>query len=249
MSMDADHFQREIDSYKNMPAAEKARIRCVIGHMPYGLHEWTPGSAVYLAFVRDPVERALSQYHYIRGNPVLQRQIGLPEDSTCSLEAFLEAEKRMGMCNLQVRFLTGAGNMLDRFLPPYPPLPEDALEKALGNLRDEYAVVGVAKRFDESVVVMKMRLGWRHAHYTRRNVSRKRAARCEFPPELITRISEENALDAALCDAARKRLDRQIRELGDRFAPELRRMRRASRSRQLARDAVFALPRRLRRDT
>ncbi len=243
MSMDANRFQASIDAYRDLAPDAKRNVRCVIGHMPYGLHRWAPVDPVYLAFVREPVERALSQYDYLRKNPLLRDQLNLPSSATTSLESFLAAEQDMHMCNLQVRLLGGIGSILDRFMPPYEAMPGDALDNALTNLKLNFGVVGLADRFDESLMLMKTLYGWRRIRYVARNVSRSRPARTDFSHRVIARIEEDNAADIALYHAARDLFDRRLKERGSAFAREVERFKKQNRRYQIAEKLVFGGPR------
>jgi hypothetical protein len=55
--------------------------------------------------------------------------------------------------NEQVRRIAGVP-------PEKGPCTEATLEKALEHLRTDFAVSGLTERFDESLILMKRRLGW-----------------------------------------------------------------------------------------
>ena len=243
MSTDADRFQASIHAYRDLAPDARQKIRCVLGHMPYGLHRWAPADCVYVAFVREPVERALSLYFYLKKDPLLREQLKLPPSAATSLESFLDAEKDFGLCNLQVRFLGGIGSILDRLMPPYESMPEDALDTALTNLNRNYSVVGLSDRFDASLVLMQSLFGWRRIRYAARNVSKGRPARSDFSPGVIARIEEDNAADMALFGAARSLLDRRLEAQGADFAREVDRFKRRNRRYQIAEKLVFGGPR------
>ena len=52
---------------RNMTAEEKRELRMISGHFVYGMHERFPQRPLYLAAVRDPIERAVSYFRFVRG--------------------------------------------------------------------------------------------------------------------------------------------------------------------------------------
>ena len=49
-----------------LPLEQRARFRLVMGHFQYGIHEFLPQEYTYVTIVRDPVERVISHYNYLR---------------------------------------------------------------------------------------------------------------------------------------------------------------------------------------
>jgi len=234
-------FQDAIDRYKAAAPADRAAIRCVMGHMPFGLHRWAPGGFRYVTFVRDPVERVLSSYEYIRKHTVLKQEIGLPPEAELSMDQYLDFEAAQGLNNLQVRAISGVGDVIDHVLPPFAPLPPDALTVALDNIERYFPVVGLVERFDESLLLMRREFGWRRLWYVRRNVTAGRPAASALGEAVLARIHQDNALDLELYRVAVARFDRQIRQRGMLFRLELRRFRIANRLFRVARALFLAV--------
>ena len=71
-----------------LPLEQRARFRLVMGHFQYGIHEFLPQEYTYVTIVRDPVERVVSHYRYLR-----QTQPEITSDGavTLSLPEMLEA--------------------------------------------------------------------------------------------------------------------------------------------------------------
>ena len=51
------------------PAWRRRQIRLLAGHMPFGFASHFPGASEYFTFLRDPVERAVSDYYFCRRDP------------------------------------------------------------------------------------------------------------------------------------------------------------------------------------
>ena len=48
---------------------EKDQIRLLKGHIPFGIHESYSSTAKYVTFLRDPVERIISYYFFLKRRP------------------------------------------------------------------------------------------------------------------------------------------------------------------------------------
>src|SRR5262245_34850495 len=53
------------DVLRSVPQERIASLRLVSGHIPYGMHELLPAPSLYITLLRDPVQRALSQYRHV----------------------------------------------------------------------------------------------------------------------------------------------------------------------------------------
>src|SRR5438128_2361305 len=94
-----------LQEFLRLPAAERARLRCIGGHLYYGLHEHLVQTSCYLTLLRDPIERMVSLYYYCRRRPDLPLH---GDAMRLSLTGFLRrATPSAG--NVQTRFLSGVG--------------------------------------------------------------------------------------------------------------------------------------------
>lgn len=106
------------------------------GNVPFAIRRYLPEDTRYVTFLREPVERALSQYYSMK----TQR----------SLEDF--AARRNLVENVQTR-------MLSDVVDPAARVDEEVLEQAKRNLDTGFAAFGLSERFDESLVLVTRRLG------------------------------------------------------------------------------------------
>ena len=189
------------------PVLGRGDLRAVVGHFWFGLHEHVGRPFTYVTLLRDPVERVVSLYHYLK------------LDERMSLEEFAAQPPFREADNDQVRRVAGAD-------PEIGGCTRAMLEAARENLRRHFAVVGVTERFDETLVLLNRRLGWTKevAAYPR-NVNPARRPTDSLPRAAVDAIRARNALDAELHRFASEWMDQAIAAEGPGFHDDLARYR------------------------
>jgi hypothetical protein len=188
-----------------------AGMRVLQGHFPFGIHARLPRPVTYITLLRDPVERALSVYYFMRRRPLHALH---PLSLRLPVDEFFDAAGP-DAANEQTRYLSG-------HLDPGPA----SVETALHNLRDRFAAFGLDERFDESLLLFRRRLGWRSVRYRRENMTRSRPHRDDLPASTIRSLERIHALDIELYAPAADLFDATVRSLGPDFQRELRAFRR-----------------------
>ena len=180
--------------------AVTGEVRLIAGHRPFGMHAQLTRPFTYITVLRDPVERVLSQYHFLKrvAEHPLQRALASGE---LSLRDYARQSP-----DSQTRYLAGS-NTDDSTL----------LEQAKTNLTTHFAVAGLTERFDETVVLLQRALGWKVRPFANSNVSAGRLKSGGHSREDLDAIRECNQLDLALYDFARERFEREIAEQGAGF--------------------------------
>jgi hypothetical protein len=127
---------------------------------------------------------------------------------------------RLLVDNHQTRLLAGirSGAALAEQKPP--DLDPGALDEAKRNL-ENFLVVGLTERFDESFILMRRALGWRLPLYVTGNVSPRGRADGNVTPlsdddyrAIVELIRERNQLDLELYDFARELHSAAVRQQG-----------------------------------
>jgi len=220
-------FQRPemVQEFLSKTSAERARMQCLMGHIPYGFHNEFPKPAFLFTMLRDPVKRFLSEYRYMLS---FDRDGAWrpPDDAMASLEAFLDYRIQNNAIEVQTSMISGYFPGVGVF-PPFDPLPDDALDLAKANIRDNFGLVGVTDRFDETMLLLKKQLGWRRGvHYARRNTTSHESAARIVNSSLMERIRQHTSNDAALVAYANEFLDQAIAQQEPSFADELEALKR-----------------------
>ena len=112
--------------------------------MPFGFAQHFPGESEYFTFVRNPISRAVSDYHFCRKNPA---NPAFPAANRLSLTEFVEANYSYGQ-NGQVRWLSNAA-----YGAPFAS-EEAMLEEAMKNLA-QISFVGITEQFDISIAPLR----------------------------------------------------------------------------------------------
>lgn len=201
-------------------AASRGGIRAVIGHFFYGLHEdpllrpLLPPRPAYATILRDPARRVVSLYNYVAASDLPAHRAIAADHPT--LESFLDHPWAR---DAQAAFLLGD-------VPP----AEDPQAALVARLGCDFAAVGLAERFDESVVLIASTFGWRlDRRVSPRNVGRPSSGCLRFEDlddRLVGRIREVNRLDQLAYDFVRDAFDARCAAVPG-FRRRLERYRRA----------------------
>jgi hypothetical protein len=215
-----------IDHFKHLPLEQRAQIRVLKGHLPFGLHEYIPGPSTYFTLLREPVDRVVSFYYYIRQNTrhYLHEQV-LARDLT--LQQYIESCLTTSNDNFQVRLISGVHHEV-----PYGQCTPAMLETAKHNLQERFSVMGLSEQFDATLLLLQRAFQWRDVFYVRQNVNTDRPMLTHIPPATLDLIKEHNRLDIELYQFVKQRFEDRLRQAGPDFTHELAAFRAANRRRQ-----------------
>jgi Sulfotransferase family len=200
----------------SIPPAQMNRLRVVLGHFYFGAHAFIPRPSTYVTFLRDPVDRVLSHYYFVRQSPEHEfhefaRQLNLSEFlAYCSRSTHGRSDDD------QTRQLAGECGK-----PSSQVEPAEMLLAAKRHLSEYFAAVGITEEFDRSLILMKRILGWKRTLYTRQNVTRGRPARHALPENDLSAIYRYNKLDLELYSYAAELFREQVSAQGGALAREL----------------------------
>jgi|GEM_PF-497343 len=170
------------------PRPRLARMDVFKGHMPFGLHSLLPGPANYITVLRDPVERAISDYYFARRFKP-HRHHRAAHRLTLE-EYFIQKHEH----NFQSRILAGSNSH------ELVPSACDAaiLAAAKENLARQFIVVGLTERFDETLALLKVVLGWEVKRYRSFRVADNRIPKQLVAPATLALIQEWERFDLGL---------------------------------------------------
>lgn len=182
----------ECETFKRLSERRRHAYDLIIGHGVHELLDWTAPETVAATVLREPVDRIVSHYYYVREKP----------------EHYLHAAVATG--NLSPGAYVAAGlsdelrnHMVCRFLGVRPEVaerdPTRAVEGAWNVLQTRYRIVGIAERLDAAMEAIRTAVGFDGRFSGERvNGTRNRRPTTILSPEDRRLIEEHNALDIEL---------------------------------------------------
>lgn len=199
------------DVFKGMTDRQLNSLKIVKGHMGFGWHEKVKKNVSYFTFVRQPIDRIVSQYYYIKRikGHALQKQI---ESQNLDLRAFVERGISLVADNGMTRKIAGISDEI-----PFQSYGKEILDKAKDNIENHFSSIGLSEYFDESIVLMQAKYEWTRPYYIKQNVTDGRKKVTEINSSTLKIIEHFNALDMELYDYIKKIFRNQIEHFGDQF--------------------------------
>lgn len=224
-------YEEKIKEFKNLPEFERSNKKVYFGHFPYGLHNYIPQPYIYATILREPIERVVSLYSYVYKDPT-HPFYGKFDFTKIPISRFVESGITLETDNEQTRFLSGID-------PEFGQCSSEMLETAKENLRKDFLVVGLSEYFDETVLLLKLALGWKiplqeslknflfstsSPYYEKTNVSKHRINKEELLTDDLNAIIKYNEFDIQLYSYAEKLFFEQIKEHGFSFKSKLKKL-------------------------
>ncbi len=187
------------DEFINLSDEDRQHIKVLKGHMRFGLHEKMIGPTEYVTFLRDPMDRIISFFNYVRSRPA-HRLYETVTRNNWSLKEFALNINQGDVNNCQVRWIGGKDGS-----------HEGMYNLAIKNIENFFPVVGILEDFDASLLIMKDVFGWKSPFYKIKNVTPKNE---ELHVDEETReiIKELNMADYWLYEKMKERLKNQIKQ-------------------------------------
>lgn len=208
------NFPRKV---KEITEERLKSIKIMAGHMDVGIHEYLSFPATYFTLIRDPVDRLVSLYYFIKRKKA-DRHHQLLLESNITLKDFVLSGIRNNFNNGQTRVIAGA-KYIDT---EYGKCSKEMLEAAKDNLHKYFSIVGTTERFDETIMLLKKKFNWHLPLYgNNKNVARVRPAIEELPQETLEIMLELNQLDIELHEYAGEILQGLIETESDDFLREI----------------------------
>ncbi len=164
----------------------------IMGHFLFGMHTLCGLPPRYMTVLREPVDRVVSFYRFVKSLP--DTRLGNLVNAGMTLREFVESKLTAGTNNVACRMIAGVAYE-SRALCKEKWL----LDHAMHNLKNYYVIVGLFERRDQYLSRLANELGWPDAEMPQENVTKGDAI---YPDaETLAIIRDYNALDIELYEA------------------------------------------------
>lgn len=204
------------ESFKDKTYDDLAEYKLIRGHVFIERFEDIldgPFPLKVFTFLRDPIERVISEYFFLRQWPKSQLYNYLNENDV-SLAEYVASDTPP----LRRR---GRNNMTNSLCGVMAKDGNERLERAWHHLRERFVFFGLLERFDESLVMLAAHMGMRHLYHERQNVLMVHGDR-QVSTSDMELIRQCNQLDVALYERAQIEFDRRVRAQSSDFADKVR---------------------------
>ncbi|WP_459893085.1 sulfotransferase family 2 domain-containing protein [Desulfothermus okinawensis] len=197
------HIEGNIKFIK-LNSKEKKKFKFVCGHVEISLIKQINYPILSLTILREPVDRIVSMYYYIRSNKNHHLH-SLLVNNKMSISDFVKSGCWIEINNGMVRRLSGGLNI------PYGKCNLKMLEIAKYNLLTAINLFGFLEYFDEFVSLLGKLLDISQIKYSRKNVTRGRKKIEEIDESDINIIKYYNPLDISLYNWAKEVYNSKIK--------------------------------------
>ena len=187
--------------------SQTEKIKIIEGHFAYGFHKYFDNYK-YITILRNPVERSISYYYFIRQ----QRWHWLHKMAdSLSLRAFVSIMP----ANEQSTAIAGSLDKIDPKTISSPISPQSLLnhitlqqaKKHLDNM-----TFGLTERFHESLDIFQHELGLNSSGYGIYNEARNRPFIEEIEADTLDFIRNRNLIDVKLYEYAQALFDKRLKK-------------------------------------
>jgi hypothetical protein len=216
-TIDGVRVKESVEHFKKLSIEKRSNFSLLKGHQPFGLHEYMIGSVKYITMLRNPVDRIISFYYYVLSEPKHYLHDTV-KAKKLSLDDFVVSGLSNELDNGQVRLIAGCDVDLE-----YGGCSRELLEIAKYNIQNFFAVVGLQERFDESLILMKKKLGWKKTIlYRKSNITRGKPSVRDVSRDVVRSIEKINELDCELYDFVKDNFESMISSQKEDMARELK---------------------------
>lgn len=207
---------RGMPGRKNLSEMDEdlAQYQYFTGHFRYDIGRLLPKKPIYITILRDPVERVMSLYKYIcrqESHPLYDQviEMSLQEFAAWDVPHKRGENKNRYVFDLGTRFDIKRPCDIKSVVPVCTDL-ETIAKKRLGG----FAFVGLAERFNHSVLLLSYILHWEPIlHFENYNVAPTPTSRDDLSREALETITENNQEDVRLYEYGKAIFERQWQQM------------------------------------
>jgi hypothetical protein len=204
------HSAREPGLFLRFPRRSFRRIRFVRGHFLFGpfdggIYRYIAPNPIIAAVLREPVSRLVSAYRYICRTPANRRYASVVGGGLSLQDYVRDARFVDETSNVQTRMILGA------FPRPAAGLGDEAMGFLAKERLEQFAFVGIAERFEETVALLMGTFGWPEVRMIPRLNADPDPQPRDIPDDVRGEILQRNRLDVLLYEHGRRLFEDRLR--------------------------------------
>ncbi|HVJ86988.1 MAG TPA: sulfotransferase family 2 domain-containing protein [Caulifigura sp.] len=190
--IDGSQPQASVRQFREMSAAKRFRYRLICGHLAHQLLDVVTPDTLALTILREPVDRIISHYYYVRRQPThyLHRRV---MDDDIALEDYASHELSLELSNWYTAHYSGWT------IEQVNESPQAALNLAYDTVTERYDIIGFQDALPEAMAAVGLAAGlatsFENAYL---NKTAKRDRLSDVSEVARTRIADANSLDIEL---------------------------------------------------
>lgn len=183
-----------IEKTKDVVDAKFGQYDVLAGHIPYsrGVDKMTDRPSVNISIMREPIDRVVSLYYYLKANASWLDQGKRIVEEKMSIADFAYSDVYFD--NHMVRMLCDE----DPAHAPKGDCTAAMLEQAKINVVKNFLLVGLTEEIHDFLAVLAELFCWSLDDVPKENVNEARAPLSKVPPEAIKALSDRNKYDVDL---------------------------------------------------
>ena len=217
----ADSYQPRLAAarYHRLPEAVRGKIQVFAGHCYADVRDFLPRPSRMLTMLRDPVRREISTFHQVRRTQdSTSCASGQTKTEPLTMQAYFTSEAYAGQDNQQTRLLAG---LHEEDAALSGACDEETFLRAMHNLDTQFESVGLTEQYDQSVMLMRHRFGWKLPFYVRRNVTASHV-REHMTADILEALRRSTRFDQKLYQYAAQKFQQEVATQGGAFARDVR---------------------------
>lgn len=200
------HPRDFLDSVENLleKVISDSKADVVGGHFGFAAHPKLSDPSEYFTVLRDPIERVISEYYFIKNKGMYYQQ--LIESENLGLEEYIHHPETFYLNNLQTRLISGVRYESGE------EVTKEMYDLALENLK-KFEVFGITENMGSTLALFYLVLGWKRIpYYLKSNINSQRPKRENISQQEIDSIRERDKYDVMLYHEAKSIFDSLIME-------------------------------------
>lgn len=188
-TVDGRYPSESVKIFKEFNEKKRHEFSLIKGHLSNELIHYTDPSCIKITVLRDPVDRIISHYFYVKRTPVhyLYSKVN---NSAMSLEDYVSSNLSDELQNYYVSHFSGLSS------DEIQNNPEKSIETAIDNLKNNYDIVGFLDDFNLFINNLRAQGNLKFQYTNSKvNVTKNRPNIDKIPRSTIELIESVNRLD------------------------------------------------------